>query len=142
MASMISLSNTTNIPKKLFQLHRYLNVLAQSNELSSAKYQALKIIYENNPITLKQLCEIQQVRMPTMSKLIDELQNKALVIRAQSKDDARLRWIVPTQKGIQVLQKESKVNDLFWQEKLSGLSDDEKVQLEQSLTTLTELLRP
>ncbi len=131
-----------NIQKKLSLLHRYLNILSQGSDLSTAKYQVLKLIKEHNPITLKQLCEIQQVRMPTMSKLVDELQNKALVIRAQSKDDARQRWIVPTQKGIQILQQESDANTALWQEKLSILDDLEKSQLEASLEKLTQLLKP
>lgn len=130
------------IQNKLFELHRYLNVLSQATTLSAARFQVLKLIKENNPITLRQLAEIQQVSMPTMSKLVDELQNNALVIRAQAKNDARQRWIVPTQKGIQVLQDESEKNDLFWKEKLVKLSNEEHEQLEQSLEKLTQTLKP
>lgn len=131
-----------SIQTSLSELYRYLNILAQTTGFSAARFQVLKLIKENNPITLRQLAEIQQVSMPTLSKLVDELQNNALVIRAQAKDDARQRWIVPTQKGIQVLQEESQKNDFFWQKRLTKLTEMEKQQLEKSLNQLTEILKP
>jgi|GEM_PF-1798537 len=129
-----------NIQTNLFRLNRYLNRLAQGSELSIARFDLLRLIKQHNPITLRQLCEIQQVSMPTMSRLVDELQNEALVIRAQSKEDARKRWIVPTQKGIQVLGELMEQDTAFWQQKLSHLSESQKQQLQDSLKLLADAL--
>lgn len=131
-----------DISSQLFRLNRYLNVLAQESELSIARFEVLRLINLHNPITLRQLCEIQQVSMPTMSKLVDGLQNDSLVIRALSKDDARQRWIVPTQKGIQRYARMSLINQKFWQKKLSHLTPDQQLALKESLQLLNQSLEP
>ena len=131
-----------SIESKLSRLNRYLNILSQNSELSAARTEVLRLIREKNPITLRQLCDIQQVRMPTMSKLVDELQNDSLVIRAQSKDDARQRWIVPTQKGIQVLEDAQQKRKEFWEATFRGTSNRDLNHLEKSLDLLLEKLQP
>ncbi len=128
------------IESNLYRLNRYLNILAQSSELSAARMQVLNIIKEKNPITLRQLCDIQQVKMPTMSKLVDELQEDALVFRAQSKDDARQKWIVPTQKGLQLLSEVTDNRRQFWRQKLSCFDEGEQKQLSAALEKLNQEL--
>lgn len=129
-----------DITSKLFDLYRRLNILAQTTKFPPARYQALKVIKENNPITLRKLAEIQNVSLPTMSKMVDDLQNQSLIIKAHNKDDARQRWIVPTQKGIQVLTQIAEENRLFWEKKLSRLSQQQKTQIVSSLDELNQIL--
>ncbi len=132
---------------KLYQqldlLSRKLRQLEQKHdnkELSSAKLTALQLIKQHNPSTLKELAHYQEVALPTMSKIVDELQKRALIIRAQSKEDARQRWIVPTQLGIQLLQRAESQNDLFWQDQLAHLSAVQQKQLSDSLDLLLDSL--
>lgn len=125
--------------QQLNQLSRKLRQLDQTSGelfLSSARLTALQFVRKNNPVTLKQLAAIQSVALPTMSKIVDELQKRALVIRAQSKDDARQRWIVPTQKGIKTLSESESQSQKFWQKKLQKLSTSQIEQLNQSLDLL------
>ncbi len=129
-----------NIQTKLLRLNRQLNQLAQISELSSARYDVLRLIKQHNPCTLGQLSEIQQVSKPTMSKLVDELQNESLIIRALSKDDARQRWIVPTQKGLQTLTKITDANQRLWDLKLAHLTERQKRSLIESIDILVKAL--
>ncbi|WP_444996192.1 MarR family winged helix-turn-helix transcriptional regulator [Aliikangiella sp. IMCC44359] len=130
-----------DIVARLFRLNRYLNILAQEAPFSVARLEVLRLIKAQNPITLRQLCDIQQVTMPTMSKLVDELQTLGFVIRAQSKDDARQRLIVPTQKGIQALSKMEEESLAFWQKKLNKLDELQQVKIEQALAQLVNTLK-
>ncbi len=129
-----------NITENLYRLNRYINILSQSSELSGARMQVLGLILNKNPVTLRQLCDIQQVKMPTMSKLVDELQSDSLVLRAQSKDDARQRWIVPTQKGIQKYEAAQQDHHQAWQPIWEEFSIKEQSQLEALLNRLNDLL--
>ncbi len=129
-----------DIRSQLFRLNRYLNILAQNSSMSSARLEVLRLVKLHNPMTLRQLCDIQQVSMPTMSKLVDELQNQALVIRAQSKDDARQRWIVPTQKGIQQLADAEKQSEDFWQTKFSHLDEAQLRDIENALRKVNDAI--
>lgn len=127
------------IHQQLSQLSRKLRQLDQNTDrhyLSSARLTVLHLVKQHNPVTLKELANIQQVALPTMSKTVDELQKRHLLIRAQSKDDARQRWIVPTQKGIQTLLQSELQNQQFWQNKLNKLSTTQLKQLNQSLDHL------
>jgi len=124
---------------QLDQLSRKLRQLEQTDthqSLSAAKLTVLRMIKQHNPVTLKELAQYQEVALPTMSKIVDELQKRGLVIRAQSKEDARQRWIVPTQKGIQGLEVAESESQMFWQQKLKELSDSQMSQLSESLDIL------
>lgn len=130
-----------NIQQRLLRLSRHLNSLAQEAPFSAARLEILTLIKKNNPITLSQLAEIQQVSMPTMSRLVDELQSLGLVIRAQSKDDARQRWIVPTQKGVSKLAELKVESQQFWEKKLALLTVEQKEAISQSLDTLLDAIK-
>ena len=108
--------------------------------LSPSKLNLLQQIQKLNPVTLKELSEIEKVALPTLSKLVDELQKQSLVIRAQAKNDARKKWIVPTQKGIKRIEKSQLENQAFWQHKLKSLSPTEYQILTSSLQVLLKNL--
>jgi len=130
-----------HIPQQLDQLSRKLRQIQQQHDeqmISAAKLAALQIIKAHNPVTLKELAALQKVALPTMSKIVDELQKRSLVIRALSKNDARKRWIVPTQKGIKSLNDAEKVVDQYWQQKLGKLTDKQRQQLSSSLELLIQ----
>ncbi len=129
--------------QQLDQLSRKLRQIEQNESdqlLSSAKLTVLRMIKQHNPVTLKELAVRQGVALPTMSKIVDELQKRALVIRAQSKEDARQRWIVPTQKGVQSLKQAEAANELYWQQKLKQLPSSQVKQLSKSLDSLLQTL--
>ncbi|MDQ7049971.1 MAG: MarR family transcriptional regulator [Enterobacterales bacterium] len=127
------------LDQQLDQLSRKLRQLDQSEQtdhLTPAKLAILRLVQQHNPVTLKELAQKQQVALPTASKIVDDLQKRALVIRALSKEDARQRWIVPTQKGLVLLKQSESQNEAFWQNKLSQLSTKQLKQLSQSLDLL------
>lgn len=129
--------------QQLDQLSRKLRQIEQNESdqlLSSAKLTVLRMIKQHNPVTLKELAVRQDVALPTMSKIVDELQKRSFVIRAQSKEDARQRWIVPTQKGVLNLEKAEIENEIFWQQKLQQLSSTQVKQLSKSLDSLLQTL--
>ena len=131
------------IDQQLDQLSRKLRQVEQSNEqlfLSGAKLTILRMIQQYNPVTLKDLAIKQNVALPTISKIINELLKKGLVIRAQAKEDARKRWIVPTQKGLTQLKQAESESKSYWDEKLSKLSPKQIKQLQESLDLLIKSL--
>lgn len=134
-------------PMHLYQqldlLSRKLRQLEQKSEnkgLSAAKLTVLQMIKLHNPSTLKELANRQKVALPTMSKMVDDLQKRGLIIRALSKEDARQRWIVPTQKGILSLKQAEIDNESFWKEKVTDVSQTELTQLSKSLDILLKIL--
>ncbi len=138
--------NNHSFDELISHLSRKLRQIESERQNSSNKYLSpgklnlLQKIKKLNPVTLKELSEIEKVALPTLSKLVDELQKQSLVIRAQAKNDARKKWIVPTQKGLKMLEKSQHDNQLFWQEKLKFLSSSEHQILTDALIKLLKNL--
>ena len=55
-------------------------------------------------MTLGALAAVEQVRPPTMTRLVSALEEKGLVIREASADDARLTVVRATHRGMTLLQ--------------------------------------
>jgi DNA-binding MarR family transcriptional regulator len=72
--------------------------------LSAPRLSALSVIVFAGPITLGHLAAAEQVRPPTMSRLVKELEAEGLVARATDASDRRRRWIRATKKGERLLQ--------------------------------------
>ena len=70
----------------------------------AAQLSALSVLM-GGPRTLGELASAEQVRPPTMSKLVSEMERAALVRRAGDTDDARVVRVEMTAKGRRLLAK-------------------------------------
>jgi len=129
------------VQQQLNELQKRLRKLDQKRPLSAIRMAVLQSIGETSPVTVKQLAEQHQVRMPTMSKLLDELQQRGLILRAHAKDDARRRLIILTQKGRQQLQASRQKEVEFWQTIEQQLGAKKWQSLQQNLSQLLIILK-
>jgi DNA-binding MarR family transcriptional regulator len=67
--------------------------------LSAPRLSALSVIVFGGPLTLGELAAAEQVRPPTMTRLVSALENDGLVTRETDATDGRLTRIRPTPKG-------------------------------------------
>ena len=67
--------------------------------LSAPRLSALSVIVFGGPLTLGELANAEQVRPPTMTRLVSALEDEGLVSREADPDDRRLTRIRATQKG-------------------------------------------
>jgi DNA-binding MarR family transcriptional regulator len=67
--------------------------------LSAPRLSALSVIVFGGPLTLGELANAEQVRPPTMTRLVSALEDEGLVAREADPDDKRLTRIRATQKG-------------------------------------------
>ena len=73
--------------------------------LSGPRLSALSVVVFGGPITVRDLAATEQVRSPTMTRLIDGLQQAGLVTREPNPDDARSVLIRATPTGRLVLSR-------------------------------------
>src|SRR3954469_6966235 len=83
-------------------LRRARRVDAESN-LPAPQLSALSVIVYGGPITLGNLAAAEQVRPPTMTRLIAALESAGMVTRQTDADDRRVGRISATGKGRRVL---------------------------------------
>ncbi len=73
--------------------------------LSAPRLSALSVVVFGGPITLGDLARVEQVRPPTMTRLVQALEAARLVTRSADSSDARIMWIKATPKGRKLLFK-------------------------------------
>lgn len=71
--------------------------------LSAPRLSALSVVVFGGPVTLGDLARAEQVRPPTMTRLIQALEAEGLVIRTPDADDKRVMWIKATSRGRRLL---------------------------------------
>ena len=84
-------------------LLRQLRKEDDASGLSAPRLSALSVVVFGGPVTLGQLARAEQVRPPTMTKIVTGLEKDGLVQRRPDPHDKRLTRIVATAKGQRIL---------------------------------------
>jgi len=86
------------------RLLRRLRLQDAAMGIGPAQAAALAVLVFNPPMSLKELAAAEQVRPPTMSRVIRGLERAKLVQRQIARDDRRRITLAPTAKGHALLQ--------------------------------------
>jgi len=70
-----------------------------------AQLSALSVLVFGGPRTLGELAAAEQVRPPTMTRIVQGLESAGLVRRVRDADDGRVHWLHATAKGRRVMQR-------------------------------------
>ena len=84
-------------------LLRQLRKEDDASGLSAPRLSALSVVVFGGPLTLGQLARAEQVKPPTMTKIVTGLEKDGLVERKADAHDGRLTRIVATAKGQRIL---------------------------------------
>jgi DNA-binding MarR family transcriptional regulator len=93
--------------------------------LSAARLSALSVLVFGGPKTLGELAATEQVRPPTMTKIVQGLEQERLARRAPDASDGRVVRVYATAKGKRVLQRARERRIARLAERLSSLEPDE-----------------
>jgi len=85
------------------RLLRRLKKADDETGITAPRLSALSVLVFAGPLTLGQLAAAEQVRPPTMTRLVTALENDGLVVRQVVADDRRKTIIRPTAKGRRVM---------------------------------------
>ncbi|MDQ3244049.1 MAG: MarR family transcriptional regulator [Gemmatimonadota bacterium] len=85
------------------RLLRRLRKADDETGITAPRLSALSVLVFAGPLTLGQLAAAEQVRPPTMTRLVTALENDGLVVRQVVADDRRKTIIRPTAKGRRVM---------------------------------------
>src|SRR5213593_3407892 len=86
-------------------LLRRLRVEDKALGLSGPRASALSVIVFRGPITMSALAEAEQVRRPTITRLVDGLERRGLVRRVDDPSYGRVQLVAATAAGKRLLQK-------------------------------------
>ena len=113
-------------------LLRSLRKVDEATGLTAPRLSALSVIVFGGPKTLGQLAAIEQVRPPTMTRLVTALEEGGYVTRRAHSSDARLTMIHATRRGEQIMSlgRSNRVNNLA--ARLSMMTSEEVKELERA----------
>jgi DNA-binding MarR family transcriptional regulator len=106
-----------------------------------ARLSALSVLVFSGAKTLGELAAAEQVKPPTMSRIIAGLKRSRLVEITPDAHDARRKQIHATSKGIALLQAGRKRRVSYLADRLTFVSKEELVSLHHALDLLDGMLR-
>ncbi|HEY3637496.1 MAG TPA: MarR family transcriptional regulator, partial [Rhizomicrobium sp.] len=86
------------------RLLRYVRREDVASGISAPQLSVLSVLVFQGSQTLTQLASTEQVRLPTMSKLVADLEQRGLVKRVLDQDDRRVSRISASRKGQALLE--------------------------------------
>ena len=105
-----------------------------------ARLSALSVLVFGGPKALGELAAAEQVKPPTMSRMVAGLARSRLVTISADPQDARRMQIHATAKGIRLLQKGRRMRVAYLAAHLDRLALEELAKLGQAVETLKKLL--
>jgi DNA-binding MarR family transcriptional regulator len=105
-----------------------------------ARLSALSVLVFGGPKTLGELAAAEQVKPPTMSRIVAGLVRSRLVHVDRRPEDARRMHIRPTKKGIALLQKGRQLRIDYLASRLGRLSIEELAALGKAVEILSRSL--
>ena len=123
---------------------RLLRALRREDDgsgLSAPRLSALSVIVFAGPMSLAELAAAEQVKPPTMSRIVDALVERGLVTRIAKPGDRRSVEIESTREGAQLLEagRERRVAALV--KRLAGLAESERRALSRGVEILERITR-
>ena len=121
-------------------LLRRLRVRDRETGVGPAQLSALSVLVFGGPRSLGELADAEQVRPPTMSRVVASLQRTRLVRRHATEDGRRLR-LEATPKGVNIMWEARKRRIESLANGVAGLHENEQQQLRAALDLLQQVMR-
>jgi DNA-binding MarR family transcriptional regulator len=120
-------------------LLRRLRAEDDAMNLSPTRLSALSVVVFAGPVTLSDLAAAEQVRLPTISRLIKDLEAEGLVRRLKAGDDARVQRVAATAKGKKLLHEGRRRRVSRLAADLAALSTAERERLGEAAELMERL---
>ena len=121
-------------------LLRRLRVRDLASGVGPAQLSALSVLVFGGPKSLGDLAEAEQVRPPTMSRVVANLERDGLVRRLATEDKRRMR-IKATARGTKILQDGRKRRVELLANAIGSLPEEKRRQLREMAELLQQVIR-
>jgi DNA-binding MarR family transcriptional regulator len=121
-------------------LLRLVRVQDTASGLGPARLSALSVIVFGGPVSLNNLARAEQVRPPTMSRIVDALEAAGLARRRTDERDRRAVLIEPTSRGAAMLKQGRKRRVRFLAARLARLNAAELAQIDHAVQAIRKAL--
>jgi DNA-binding MarR family transcriptional regulator len=110
--------------------------------VTSHQVTLLWLVRDRPGLSLRELALEEGISAPSLSGHVDRLESAGLLRRVRSTDDRRRVGLELTDEGRTLLRRVRARRTTWLAERLAGLSDEEREQIERALPALYALLEP
>lgn len=121
-------------------LLRRLRVRDRESGIGPAQLSALSVLVFGGPRSLGELADAEQVRPPTMSRIVAGLQRSRLIRRQATEDGRRIR-LTATAKGAKILWEGRNRRVEMLAKAVASLPENEMQQLRKAISPLQQVIR-
>jgi DNA-binding MarR family transcriptional regulator len=121
------------------RLLRLVRVQDTATGIAPARLSALSVIVFGGPVSLRDLARAEQVRPPTMSRIVSALEAEGLARRRVNQQDRRAVLIETTEKGVAMLKQGRKRRVKFLASYLSQLANSELSDIERAVEAIQKV---
>jgi DNA-binding MarR family transcriptional regulator len=107
--------------------------------LSASLLSALTTVERKGPMTIGSLADAEQVKPPTITKVVASLVEQGLVTREPDPLDGRVAWVMATPEGRSLLRRTRRRSDAYLATRLRSLDREELLVLERASRLLERL---
>jgi DNA-binding MarR family transcriptional regulator len=122
-------------------LLRLVRVQDTASGIAPARLSALSVIVFGGPVSLSDLARAEQVKPPTMSRIVDALEADGLARRRVNQQDRRALLIEASENGAAMLKEGRKRRVKFLALYLSRLDNSELSDIERAVQAIQKALR-
>ena len=124
----------------VFRLARHLRqARADAEELTPSQLSAMGVLLREGELQIGELAAYEQVRAPSMTRLVDHLEGRGLVQRTPSPTDKRACVVGLTEQGTQLLDANRQRRNEWLAVRLEKLSADERRSLRAAIPILLKV---
>jgi DNA-binding MarR family transcriptional regulator len=97
---------------------------------------ALSSAERQGPVTMRDLCAVEQVQPPTMTRVVAALVAAGLVVREADAEDGRVAWVKVTPEGRRLLERSRRRKEAFLARAIRDLEAGDVATLEAAAKVL------
>lgn len=129
-------------PRLRLGVTRLARKLRQESEhgITPSLLMALSSIERHRRITMGELCAVEQVQPPSMTRIVGALVEAELVTREPDPGDRRIAWVSATPEGVRLLHRTRRRKEAYLSKRLRSLDPREVAVLEEAVPILERLV--
>jgi DNA-binding MarR family transcriptional regulator len=121
-------------------LLRQLRRADKASGTTAPRLSALSVIVFNGPITLGKLADMEQVRPPTMTRIVNALEGERLILKTRGENDGRMVHLSATNQGRKLLLEARVRRVSLLANAIKKISEPEQANLVSALSTIQKLI--
>ncbi|HVK79783.1 MAG TPA: MarR family transcriptional regulator [Verrucomicrobiae bacterium] len=137
-----TLDTAMHVHSAALRLLRAVRTADAETGVSAPKLSALSVLTFGGAMSLSALAKVEQVRAPTMSKLVADLEADGLVVKRADKADKRGVRIEATAKGRALMEEGRKKRLALLTKRLTRLTAAERADLHKAADLMLRLAAP